>query len=185
MPADGGQAGQNKSTTVAASRLDEKARDLLQAILPESIESGFEKGAVICRAKTTGALSSTEVRTGTIKHTVDVGLGEWNCGCPEGTEPVAYYHTHPTPPDSIDPASGMRGSPDFSDDDKFIAWDSGIVAYVAGHDGTMRRYNPPPVPTVMVEGRPVRTIPTDEEGKVLPIPDVPVITFNWTLKTKK
>ena len=175
--------GQGKSTDVEQSRLDEFARDQLQAILPASIASGFEKGAVICRNLATGELTATPVNTGTVKHTVDVGTALPNCGCKGGTTPVAYFHTHPSPAGHAGKAPGTSVAKSFSDDDLDVAKDYGLIAYVAGRDGSMWRYDPP-VEAFFYEG--VRTL----ADKTYPAGDPAATTpprpvmFNWTLKTR-
>ena len=175
--------GQNKSTDVEEARLDDFARDQLQLVLPASIASGFEKGAVICRNLSTGALSSTKVNTGTTKHTVSVGTALPNCGCPDGTTPVAYYHTHPSEAGEVLATPGATVAKSFSDDDLDVAKDYGLIAYVAGRDGSMWRYDPPVV-AFFYEGKRTLADKTYPEGdpaaKSGPLPT----QFNWTLKTK-
>ena len=175
--------GQNKSTDVELSRLDEFARDQLQIVLPPSIASGFEKGAVICRDLASGKLSSTKVNTGTVKHTVTVGTALPNCGCPDGTTPVAYYHTHPSKAGEVANTPGATVATGFSDDDLDVAKDYGLIAYVAGRDGSMWRYDPP-VMAFFHEGKRTLADKTyaadDPAAKTGPVPTM----FNWTLKTK-
>ena len=88
--------GQPKGSTKAEINLEQMARALLAAVLPRSIKEKIEYGAVICKNNRTDQLSATKLRSSTDSdNTVDVGLSEPNCGCPEGTSPVAFYHTHP------------------------------------------------------------------------------------------
>lgn len=178
-----GRNGQHKSTQTDQQRLDEFARDQLQEVLPASIASGFESGAVICRALASGALSATRVRTGTVKHTVDVGTALPNCGCPAGTTPVAYFHTHPSPAGAVAATPGATVAKSFSDDDIDVAKDYGLIAYVAGRDGTMWRYDPP-VDVLFLDG--VRTLadraPSPGQTSAAQAPEP--VKFNWTLRTR-
>jgi hypothetical protein len=177
---DSSQVVQHKSTRAEEQRLDEFARDQLQAVLPASIVSGFESGAVICRAFGSGALSATPVRTGKVKHTVSVGTDLPNCGCPAGTTPVAYFHTHPSAA-GTSATQGGTVAKSFSDDDLDVAKDYGLIAYVATRDGSMWRYDPPR-DVVFIDG--VRTV-SDRPETPAADPDAPPgVKFNWRLRTR-
>ena len=162
-------AGQPKGSTREEIKLEQAARRLLAAVLPQSIAEKREYGAVICSNNRTQELSATKLRTSTHSdNQVDVGLSEPNCGCPEGWSPVAYYHTHPL--DKIDAGDGivLHASQDFSHpEDKRIANNAQLVAFLGSHDGKFRRYVPPQSPTVVVDGRKL-LMATDDEGNVLP-----------------
>lgn len=177
--------GQPKGTTKADIMLEAMARSLLSAVLPKSISQKVEYGAVICKNDRTGELSATKLHRSTDSdNKVDVGLSEPNCGCPDGTTPVAYYHTHPF--DKIGAGNGtyLHASQDFSDpDDKRIANDVQLVAFLGSHDGKFRRYVPPKRPTVMVDGRPVQ-LATDADGNALPETFNDTTVLNGTLPTR-
>lgn len=69
--------------------------------------------------------------------TVNVGHDLPNCGCPENTQPVAYYHTHP-----IYSIAGFKGIyNEFSDDDKAVAQKYNIYAFVGTLDGSFLLYD--------------------------------------------
>lgn len=160
-------AGQPKEASRGAMTLEQTAFGLLLGIMQQSYDKKVELGAVICRDTRTGVLASTRLREGVGGNAVDVGLREPNRGCPSGSVPVAFYHTHPT--DEVDGGDGaiLHGDPDFSGDDKDLANEHQIVAYLGAFDGTFRRYLPAEQPTTMVDGKPVQ-MATDAEGKVLP-----------------
>ncbi len=82
--------------------------------------------------------AATEPRTQDLPTTVDVGVHEPNHGCPDGTTPVAYYHTHPTYS-----VGGVKADFEiFSPEDKNVASDNGLAsAYVGTLDGSFLRYD--------------------------------------------
>ncbi|MBR0672646.1 DUF4329 domain-containing protein [Neoroseomonas soli] len=183
MPDDGADTGQHKSTTVAFARLDETARDELAKVLPGSIKSELEKGAVLCRDDRTQQIFPTPLRTGEAKHSVDVGLREPNCGCPSGSTPLAYYHTHPSPPGEVAGSDGlMHVAEGFSDEDLDVSDQFGVVGYVGQRDGTMLAYVPK-VEVVSGEGYRAVVQPTDAEGRALKIARGEIKRFNWKLPT--
>lgn len=156
---------QPKGPTPQDIALERKARALLSVALPLSISDKIEYGAVICRDDRTGALSETERRASAESdNQVDVGQYLPNCGCPAGTTPVAYYHTHP-----FDRVAGgtMRADPNFSTPDMQIANDYQLVAFLGSRDGLFRRYDPPERPTQIIDGKKV-LLATDPEGRPLP-----------------
>lgn len=180
MPADGGQP---KSTSVTVSRLDEFARQKLGEVLAASIAEGVEKGAVIYRDRLTQELQATQLRSGKDKddHTVDVGHALPNCGCPPNAEPLAYYHTHPTPAGPVPGTRGLARVPEgFSDDDVWVADTYGLTAYVANRKGIMRRYVPK-TQVAWYDG--VRTMiqPTDAQGVAMPLGEGETVEFNWVV----
>jgi hypothetical protein len=171
----------DKAPDFELATLDRYAKARLDEILPESIATGMEKGAVICRDPCSGKLSTTPVRTGETKHTVAVPTYEPNCGCPERTIPVAYYHTHPSEAGSQTTVPGARVASDFSDDDKDIARDYGLIAYIAQRDGSMWRYNPP-VRVFFLDG--VRTLQDESDARREKVEDPKPVLLNLKVATK-
>lgn len=181
MPGPGGQPKGSKANDMA---LENKAFELLSTILPGSITSRTEMGAVICRNRATGALTTTELRTAGEGLSVDVGLDpRTNHGCPQGTDAVAYYHTHPINEVSPGKDGTMHGDPDFSPKDKRLANEHQLVAFLGSFDGLFRRYLPVAVPTTLVNGVPVQNA-TDAEGRALIETFNPTDILNRKLPTK-
>ncbi len=112
----------------------EAARAALESVLIESIERRKEFGGMICQqGNQFFAMPPREGDT----NTVDVGHRLGNKGCPEGTTAVAYYHTHPAYK-----GAGMNMKPDrFSPEDRGVADDFGIDAYVGSVSGLFLRYD--------------------------------------------
>jgi hypothetical protein len=130
-------AGEDEKWKVVASSTDveKTARAALNKTLELSIERRKEYGAMICRQA--GKYVAFKARTQDEPNTVDVGQHEENCGCPPGAIPVAYYHTHP-----LYSQAGMRASYDeFSDEDKGVAKEHEIDAYVGTLDGSFLKYD--------------------------------------------
>lgn len=171
----------DKAADFELMTLDRFAKARLDEVLPDSIATGKEKGAVICRDPCTGALSTTTVRTGETKHTVAVPTYEKNCGCPERTTPVAYYHTHPSVAGSQTGTPGNRVASDFSGDDKDIARDYGLIAYIAQRDGMMWRYRPP-VRAFFLDG--VRTLQDESDAVQTEVEDPAPVLLNLKVQTK-
>lgn len=171
----------DKAADFDLTTLDRFAKARLDEILPGSIATGMEKGAVICRDPCTGALTTTAVRTGETKHSVAVPTYEKNCGCPERTTPVAYYHTHPSAAGSQTAVAGNRVASDFSDDDKDIARDHGLIAYIAQRDGRMWRYRPP-VRVFFLDG--VRTLQDESDATRSTVEDPAPVLLNLTVQTR-
>ncbi|WP_426957157.1 DUF4329 domain-containing protein [Muricoccus radiodurans] len=160
-------AGQPKAAVTDEMKLENFARAELVKALPKSLrDPKTEHGAVICRGKHSGHLSATPLRSGTATS-VDVGLEEPNCGCPEGTLPVAFFHTHPTAEADGGGGATLHGDPDFSEQDKRLANNNQIVAFLGSFDGKFRRYIPPQIPFTEWQGKRYLNA-TDENGKVLP-----------------
>lgn len=171
----------DKAADFDLATLDRFAKARLDEVLHDSVATGMEKGAVICRDPCTGALTTTTVRTGETKHTVAVPTYEKNCGCPGRTMPVAYYHTHPSPAGSQTNVAGNRVASDFSDDDKDIARLYGLIAYIAQRDGRMWRYRPP-VRVFFLDG--VRTLQDESDARQEKVEDPAPILLNLTVQTK-
>ena len=82
-------------------------------------------------------------RTQDEPSTVDVGTHEPNCGCPENSKPVAYYHTH-----VVLSQAGFKGDYNkFSNDEKNelgdipVAKANKIDAYLGTLDGSFFWYD--------------------------------------------
>jgi hypothetical protein len=160
--------GQPKGPTKDAMALEQMARKKLTEILPRSVKEQTEYGAVICKHDHTGKLSATELHRATISDSsVDVGQRGENCGCPSGTTAIAYYHTHPIAQVYGGNGSMLHYDPSFSDDDTTIADDRQLVAFLGSFDGKFRRYDPPILPTTLVDGKKVINA-TDADGHKLP-----------------
>ncbi len=116
--------------------IEKAARKALNSCLAKSIEERAEYGGMIYqKEKTFGA---TEPRTQGFGNTVNVGQWELNRGCPEGSMPVAYYHTHPN-----FRAGGMEMKyNEFSEEDKTLAKDLNLDAYLGTLDGSFFLYEP-------------------------------------------
>lgn len=128
--------------------LDHVARQALNEILATSIEERKEYGGMICME---GArYKAMPPRTQGDPTVVNVGQFEPNCGCPEGSIPVAYYHTHPTYS-----VAGMKGTyNDFSDDDKDVARDHDLdAAYLGSLDGSFLKFDRHEDKTIRLPGR--------------------------------
>ncbi|MFM9883262.1 MAG: DUF4329 domain-containing protein [Burkholderiales bacterium] len=150
---------QPRATTAEGIKIEEYARRLLAGLIVQSVEEGIEYGGVICRNNATGLLRTTGPFKGYSGANVDIGV--WtkeNCGCDDGTTPVAWYHTHPTT--EIMTRDGLMHMlwDEFIEGDKLISDGFLIPGYVGTMDRRFWRYDPPP--SVMFEGKPVVT-----EGK--------------------
>ena len=133
-PMDGG-AGGKWEIVASSTNVETTARAALNKILKFSIERRKEYGAMICLQA--GKYVAFKARTQDESNTVDVGQHEDNCGCPPGSKPVAYYHTHP-----LYSYADMRASyNEFSDEDKGVAKEHEIDAYVGTLDGSFLRYD--------------------------------------------
>lgn len=110
--------------------VDQAAFDALNAILGLSIKRRREYGGMIYLLD--GEAKATEARTDDQISSVDVGHTGLNKGCPAGTTPMAYFHTHPV-------AVYERRRVDYnaySPDDKQIAVDYELDAYMGSVDGS-------------------------------------------------
>ena len=128
----------------SAKRLDRKAlnrliehaaREVLNSILVTSIERRREYGGMIYLQG--GRCHATTPVTQDNPTTVDVGQQGPNRGCPPNTIPLAYYHTHPTYS-----VGGFRATYEtFSPEDKSVADDWHIDAYLGTLDGSFLKYD--------------------------------------------
>lgn len=128
--------------------VDNVARTALNGILGKSIEERSEYGAMIYLLN--GRYAATLPRTQGDPNRVNVGQNEPNCGCPRGSKPVAYYHTHPT--FSI---GGMTGDYNhFSPEDIDVVTDHDLeAAYLGTLDGSFLRYDAKTGKTTVLSGR--------------------------------
>ena len=124
----------SKKTVKPGATAEDAARNMLNAYLKESIYRRVEYGGMIYRK---GSLyHATGPREGT-GASVDVGHRETNKGCPPGTTPAAYWHTHP----NYDAAGMTAEYWEFSDADKQVAKDADVDAYVGTLAGDFMRYD--------------------------------------------
>lgn len=119
-------------------RVEALARQLLNKVLPESVNGRpTEYGGMIYRNSGSGVLGSTGPfhKPG---NAVDIHQDEQNMGCPQGTLPVAWYHTHPFA------SFGQLhvAAKEFIDNDKAISDEHHIPGYLGVYDGTFWRYDP-------------------------------------------
>jgi hypothetical protein len=132
---DGGEDEKWKVVASSDASPDEAARKALNKILKCSIKWRKEYGAMICRKA--GKYVALQWRTQNEPNKVDVGQNEENCGCPPGSTPVAYYHTHP-----LYSQAGMKARyNEFSDEDIDVANGHSIDAYVGTLDGSFLKYD--------------------------------------------
>jgi Domain of unknown function (DUF4329) len=154
---------QQPAGTPEGQRIEEYARRALSLVLNKSVRGGpdgvpREWGGVIYvwesggRDHRAGELGAT-VNEGYAMVNVDVHAWDLNCGCPPGTRPVAWYHTHPV--DDFVAHGGDRFSAqsrEFIGGDKLISDSLLLPGYVATRDGGFWRYDPPP--QAIVDGKP-------------------------------
>ena len=108
----------------------EVARRESQRWWKTSVEAQVEYGAVIFQqGKTFG---SAPARTSKEDSTVDIGQHSPNAGCPRGTMPVGYWHTHPLVVDPLTKADRpkLEGDAAFSAADVATAQDNQLAAFV-------------------------------------------------------
>ncbi len=119
-----------------SQQMDQVARQALNNILATSIQLRSEYGGMIYEKG--GTCYAMPPRTQGNPTTVDVGVHSPNHGCPPGTTPVAYYHTHPTYS-----VAGMKASyNEFDQDDKDVVLDNDLLAGYAGTlDGTFLKFD--------------------------------------------
>jgi hypothetical protein len=163
-----GKASQAKGPDHAAMRIEEKAYELLNDALPRSLTNPpREVGGVIHRSTKSGKLGHTGHFFSEPWDNVDIGANKPNMGCPEGTVPVAWYHTHP-----YDKKGGWTyAAKAFIGGDAFISDNNNIPGYLGVFDGTFWRYDPPPeagAPLVL-------------DGPVKPLPPGQLVALNRKL----
>lgn len=147
---------QPKATTPDGIKIEKAARAVLKGVLKQSIDDRREFGGVIYRDNNTGKVGWTGPFRGYASGRVDVQQDAENRGCPAGTTPVAWYHTHPVK-EFYNIQNGMLITL-HAEWDKFIGGDEdlsnnwGLTGYVATFDGRFWRYDPPP--STMINGKP-------------------------------
>jgi Domain of unknown function (DUF4329) len=135
-------------TRISSLLVDNAARAALNAILGRSIEERKEYGGMLYVRDAN--CFATPPRTQKDPTRVDVGQREQNCGCPAGTTPIAYYHTHPTYS-----VGGLKAQyNELSDEDKDVARDFKLdAAYVGTLDGSFLKFDCGRNITVVLSGR--------------------------------
>jgi hypothetical protein len=131
-----------------AMAMDNAARAALNSCLATSIEKPAEYGGMIYALK--GQILAKPPITQGNPNTVDVGNHAPNCGCPPGSTPVAYYHTHP-----IASRAGMTGEYNtVSDEDMDVVTDNKLeVGYVGTLDGSLIKFGPSLSKPVVLPGK--------------------------------
>jgi hypothetical protein len=136
--------GQPKGPDQFGIRLEDFAYKLLNDVLAKSISAvprPAEYGGVIYLNETSKQLGSMGPFIGPPGgYTVDIHWTDENMGCPLGTTPKAWYHTHP---------SATFGelhflAKEFVDHDKEISDEKQVPGFLGVYDGTFWRYDPPP-----------------------------------------
>ena len=116
--------------------IEKVARAALNGILSKSISERSEYGGMIYLQD--GKYHANEPRTQGYGNTVNVGQYEPNRSCPEGSTPVAYYHTHP----NYSAGGILMKYNEYSDEDKDLAKDLKLDAYLGTLDGSFFVYDP-------------------------------------------
>ena len=125
--------GSDKISHVA---VDNAARDALNGILAKSIEEMAEYGGMIYLQA--GAPIAKSPVTQGYPNKVDMGQDKPNCGCPFGTTPIAYYHTHPV----VEKAGFHFEYNEFDNEDKAVAIDHDLDAgYLGSVDGSFIKFD--------------------------------------------
>jgi hypothetical protein len=127
--------------------IDNCARAALNKILGTSIVERAEYGGMIYLED--GKYKYTDARTQGYGNTVNVGQWEENRSCPEGSTPVAYYHTHPNFQAGKIPMEYNK----FSPEDISLCKDLGLHAYMGSLDGTFWVYDPQLDKPIKIHGR--------------------------------
>ncbi len=147
---------QPKATTPEGIKVENAARALLKGVLKQSIDDRREFGGVIYRFDSTAKIGWTGPFRGYASGRVDVRQDEENRGCPAGTAPVAWYHTHPVK-EFYNLHNGELITM-HAEWDKFIGGDEelsinwSLIGYVATFDRRFWRYDPPP--STLINGKP-------------------------------
>lgn len=116
--------------------IEKVAKAALNKILAKSITERREYGGMIYELD--GIYHANDPRTQGFGNTVNVGQYEPNKGCPKGSTPVAYYHTHP----NFSAGSIPMKYNEFSDEDKDLARDLKLDAYLGTLDGSFFMFDP-------------------------------------------
>lgn len=131
--------------------IEKVARAALNKILSKSISQRSEYGGMIYLQD--GAYHATDARTQGYGNTVNVGQYEKNRSCPEGSTPVAYYHTHP----NFSAGGIAMQYNEYSDEDKDLARDLNLDAYLGTLDGSFLLYDPKTDKAIKLPGALVNT----------------------------
>ena len=147
---------QTKATTRDGMMIERLAVQALVKIIGTSLTERLEYGGVIHRHPATGVIARTGPIKGDRDDHVDVSDGKPNWGCPEGTVPVAWYHTHPIKEKiSVTPEGVVVRMPmewdKFIDGDQVISDGNNMIGYMIDPDRQVWRYDPPPA--FMVNGK--------------------------------
>jgi len=135
--------------------------------LPKSVHEEREYGGVFYRNSRSGMIKQTGPFQGARhENSVDIGTDKANLGCPPGTVPVAWYHTHP-----FDEAAGLHfEAKEFIDHDKAISDDNRIPGFLGVFDGSFWRYDPAPgADQVWTDPTTGKILP--HEGRFIPLPE--------------
>jgi hypothetical protein len=143
---------------------EDAARAALQSLLIHSISTRNEYGGMICQWR--GKYHVMPYVEGE-RNSVSVGQDAPDKGCPiEGSTPVAYYHTHP----NLEGA-GMKMEPDkMSPEDKGVARDANIDAYMGSLTGLFLKYDHRTRTTYSAGKRLVNSVPLPNPPKSKPLP---------------
>jgi hypothetical protein len=166
-----------KSAGQLAMRIEHFAWAALNEVLAISIAAApfpTEYGGTIYLNPHSGALGQVGPVPGDPgTFIVDIKWERPNMGCPAGTRPVAWYHTHP--------AQQMMGmaldSKAFVGGDKYISDFEQIPGYVGVYDGTFWRYDPPSGP------KPGEPVVVGDDGKLPVLGDGRFTLLNAKLRT--
>jgi len=124
------------SAKISPVAVDNAARAALNECLARSIEKTAEYGGMIYLQG--GVPIAKPAVTQGDRNKVDVGQNEPNCGCPHGTTPIAYYHTHP-----VYEKGGFHFEyNNFDDEDKNVVIDHDLDAgYLGSLDGSFFKFD--------------------------------------------
>jgi hypothetical protein len=150
-----------------AASLQRLVHQQLDIDLPKSVKEEREYGGVFYRNMRSGVIRQTGPFQGLRgENSVDIGTDKENLGCPSGTVPVAWYHTHP-----FDEVGGLHfEAKAFIDHDKTISDDNDIPGFLGVFDGSFWRYDPAPgADQVWIDPTTDKVLP--HEGRFIPLPE--------------
>lgn len=124
------------SAKISPIAVDNVARAALNECLARSIVKVAEYGGMIY-LQGGAPIAKPAVTQGDPNH-VDVGVHEPNRGCPSGTTPIAYYHTHP-----VYERGGFHFEyNNFDQEDKDVVLDNDLDAgYMGSLDGSFFKFD--------------------------------------------
>lgn len=163
---------QPKNGTRSGMTVEDYARSILKGLIKQSVDDHLEYGGVIYRHISSGELGKTGPFKGEAAANVDIRVWapkgktqkEWNAGCPQGTKPIAWYHTHPVETMMVGDDLMHFEWDKFEGGDKLISDSFLLTGYVATWDRQFWRYDYPD--PVMVNGEPV---PAEGKGSFVPL----------------